>query len=1580
MITSLNRSITIAAVLCLFGINAATAGNICHATGYTLDEEGDGLSWSSPMSLPQALATVQSSNWSEIWLKGDVTVSSAPSEVSINNNLIIRGGFTGQETDPSERPQGSMSVFSGNNTYNIMVVKVAAGMTLSFERVFFTKAANCALKKTGNGSLFITESSFSQNGRAIGHNKNVATGCGLYVSGSGILSVSSTAIEGNGPIGYPENTGGGWGVYVTGAQRAFFDDCSFVTNGTKLGKQSDEYSGKHKGVALWAKDSPVTLRRCRFAGNTPRCGQTKGTGATVFLEGSCGGTAFTNCTFVGNNELLGHSAVNGGGTLRINLNNSSATVDMKGCTFAYNLSQTIDASAGISIVQGTVNVTDSTFFYNLLGHSRANHRGNDIYVNSTGRLSISNSTLTSREHAIGYDSGAIVTIDQDTICTDDPKFISSPLDFESLLAYVGSSSDHSYSISFANDAAMFAKMSALDATPLDPRPAKPNIGAGNVLYVKADASGNRDGSSWIDAFIDLESALKAVSDVKTEVWIAGNLAPSAAPTSVYIENDVVVRGGFSGSESALNERAAIARTVIDGANACDLVAVSVKAEVNVLFERIDFTRAKARAFDKRGLGNISFMCCDFMGNGRETRSVDGRAIRAWGGQGEACLSVSNCIFGGQMYKSNATDTGSGAAIYAANLARLTVDDSLFVTNGVPKANSNTNGGGKNVHGWAVSASSTPVTMRRTRFSGNCGALSNATGTRDGGVVYIEGNSYSSAFTNCVFTGNYELRKSNDNNSGGALVFAPSSSSATLDVENCTFAYNISQGNQSPSALNVRNGNVNVHNSIFWKNLHGSVTTTAYGSEIEVSSGTVNMSHTIITSTDPAACHGSSPTSISMDNDSIYTIDPMFVTSYEEFETLFSFGSSYAEPSAKWTYSDAASLDVHLLSPVAYFLNDGSIGPATSEYSPAIDLGDPMSDFSKELGSNGNRINLGAYGNTARASQTPVGQPSIKSLEVAGNANGYARPRITLVTGLASGVNYNATVTLTCSTGGVVVATKVINDVQCDTTIIWEAPIYLPLGTEVEMFASISAKNASTVEEYDTATASGIYPAFHGKGGGDGVLHVRAGADCMKNGKNWTDAFPDLESAIAAIDENTREIWMTEDIPLSSATIITDKPLVIRGGFSGTENSFSERAENSVTKFDYAYAAQGFVVQNSAPVEFERIAILRTTTRAFLKTGTGDFTLSGCRISGCGIHNLLAGRALHANGGQSAVVTITNCIIEGNMTVDHKRGESSNHGAAVMVDSCKRLFVDDSLFVSNGMQLVNMSGAYNYFGYVKGSAIYAKATPVTAIRSRFAANCNGTRSDGGGTVFLDGNCSGSAFTNCAFVGNFERMDSDPRSNYGKNGGALCISLGSKTQTVDIEGCTFAYNLSSGYQSAAGINIIKGSVNVHNSILWNNQRSRSRTNGTSNDLQVHGDGVCSISHSIVTSLDAVALSGAALTLASDTLYALDPLFVSPTDFFLQVYTIGEESISGTSLFTYDTLSGFDVHLLSSAHYVRNDGSVGRSPGINSPAINLGDRASAYDAEPQPNGRRVNLGAYGNTKWASFLRDKGLILFVR
>ena len=46
----------------------------------------------------------------------------------------------------------------------------------------------------------------------------------------------------------------------------------------------------------------------------------------------------------------------------------------------------------------------------------------------------------------------------------------------------------------------------------------------------------------------------------------------------------------------------------------------------------------------------------------------------------------------------------------------------------------------------------------------------------------------------------------------------------------------------------------------------------------------------------------------------------------------------------------------------------------------------------------------------------------------------------------------------------------------------------------------------------------------------------------------------------------------------------------------------------------------------------------------------------------------------------------------------------------------------------------------------------------------------------------------------------------------------------------------------------------------------------------------------------------------------------------------------------------------------------------------AIDAGSRSTPYANEPEPNGRRVNLGRYGNTQWASLSRSKGLYILVR
>jgi hypothetical protein len=78
-----------------------------------------------------------------------------------------------------------------------------------------------------------------------------------------------------------------------------------------------------------------------------------------------------------------------------------------------------------------------------------------------------------------------------------------------------------------------------------------------VHYVKWNATGANDGSSWADAYTDLQSALAAASN-GDEIWVAaGTYKPT--PTidrsiSFVLKNGVAVYGGFAGTETAHTQR------------------------------------------------------------------------------------------------------------------------------------------------------------------------------------------------------------------------------------------------------------------------------------------------------------------------------------------------------------------------------------------------------------------------------------------------------------------------------------------------------------------------------------------------------------------------------------------------------------------------------------------------------------------------------------------------------------------------------------------------------------------------------------------------------------------------------------------------------------------------------------------------------------------------------------------------------------------------------------------------------------------------------------------------------------------
>ena len=87
--------------------------------------------------------------------------------------------------------------------------------------------------------------------------------------------------------------------------------------------------------------------------------------------------------------------------------------------------------------------------------------------------------------------------------------------------------------------------------------------ATNILYVKKDATGSNDGSSWQNAFRNLQDALYQVCPNVTQIWVAaGTYYPDEGgiqsnndrSASFIMKNNIAIYGGFNGTETQLSQR------------------------------------------------------------------------------------------------------------------------------------------------------------------------------------------------------------------------------------------------------------------------------------------------------------------------------------------------------------------------------------------------------------------------------------------------------------------------------------------------------------------------------------------------------------------------------------------------------------------------------------------------------------------------------------------------------------------------------------------------------------------------------------------------------------------------------------------------------------------------------------------------------------------------------------------------------------------------------------------------------------------------------------------------------------------
>ena len=78
-----------------------------------------------------------------------------------------------------------------------------------------------------------------------------------------------------------------------------------------------------------------------------------------------------------------------------------------------------------------------------------------------------------------------------------------------------------------------------------------------TIFVKSDASGASDGSSWADAFTSLQDGL-GTAQASDDIWVAaGTYKPTTSTDrlrSFRLKTGVGIYGGFLGTETVLEER------------------------------------------------------------------------------------------------------------------------------------------------------------------------------------------------------------------------------------------------------------------------------------------------------------------------------------------------------------------------------------------------------------------------------------------------------------------------------------------------------------------------------------------------------------------------------------------------------------------------------------------------------------------------------------------------------------------------------------------------------------------------------------------------------------------------------------------------------------------------------------------------------------------------------------------------------------------------------------------------------------------------------------------------------------------
>jgi len=295
----------------------------------------------------------------------------------------------------------------------------------------------------------------------------------------------------------------------------------------------------------------------------------------------------------------------------------------------------------------------------------------------------------------------------------------------------------------------------------------------SIIYVNSNATGSNNGTSWANAYTNLQSAL-SIAFINDDIWVAtGVYKPTSTndrSISFVMKNGVDFYGGFNGSETALNQR-----TIIDNPTylSGDIGAQGNNTDNSTKVVKIqNFTTP----FTMDGFRVVSGYDASSSGKGagmylinnsgtqitiRNTILYNNYAYHSGGGM---IIDNSNTTFHNCEFLYNSSFNYGGGAIYSANVStsNIYLNDCKFI-------------GNNSRDGVAIKFGGFELVMERNLISANT--------STSGDIISIDSGVSRFEINNSLIIGNKV------ENSGGSIVSSYTSAANSSSLTNVTLCHN-----------------------------------------------------------------------------------------------------------------------------------------------------------------------------------------------------------------------------------------------------------------------------------------------------------------------------------------------------------------------------------------------------------------------------------------------------------------------------------------------------------------------------------------------------------------------------------------------------------------------------------------------------------------------------------------------------------------------------------------------------------------------------------------------------------------------